>query len=213
MALARISRLAAPAGFAAALLALAALVLFGVVVGSGTISQAAESPSFYAPTLAALGSIAALLIALIAIFVRQSSEMGSLGVAGFLAALVGTLLGGGGTWTYVFVVPYISETAPGLADQSSGSLLVGFVVSFLLMGLGWLLFAVATLRTRVFPRWTVVLLMVGSVATIVPMPSRTLVLSLAVACLGFASRGRSAPPDEAVEPALDQATAPSLPQR
>jgi hypothetical protein len=70
--------------------------------------------------------------------------------------------------------------------------LVGFVVSFLLMGLGWLLFAVASLRARVFPRWAVVLLMVGSVLTVVPMPSRTLVLSLAVACLGYTARRATA---------------------
>jgi len=192
MALARITRLAAPAGFIAAALALAALVLFGVVVGSGTISQAAGSPAFYAPTLAALGSIVALVIALVSLFVRQSGEFGTLGVVGFLAALVGTVLGAGGYWTYVFVVPYVAGPAPTLADQSSGSLLVGFVVSFLLMGLGWMLFAVATLRTRVYPRWAVVLLMAGSVVTIVPLPSRTLVLAVAVAALGYSARRHSA---------------------
>ena len=188
MALARITRLAAPAGSIAAALALAALVLFGVVVGSGTISQAAGSAAFYAPTLAALGSLIALIIALVSLFVRQSGELGTLGVVGFLAALVGTVLGAGGYWTYVFVVPYVASQAPTLADQSSGSLLVGFVVSFLLMGVGWLLFAVATLRTRVYPRWAVLLLMAGSVVTIVPMPSRTLVLSVAVATLGYTTR-------------------------
>jgi hypothetical protein len=61
------------------------------------------------------------------------------------------------------------------------------VVSYLLMGVGWLLFAVTTLRTKVFARWAVVLLIVGAVITVVPMPSRTLVLAVAAACLAFAA--------------------------
>lgn len=189
MALHRLARMAAPAGFTAAALAVAALFLFIAVVGSGDMSDAAASPAFYAPTLASLGSIIALLVALIALFVRESGELGTGGLMAFLAALVGTVLGAGGSWSYVFVLPYLAENAPALADESSGAVLVGFIVSFLLMGLGWLSFAVATLRTRIFPRWAVVLLMVGSVVTILPMPSRTLLLSVAVGCLGhFATR-------------------------
>ncbi|MBA2445278.1 MAG: hypothetical protein H0V49_08105 [Nocardioidaceae bacterium] len=189
MALTRLARLAAPAGFVAAVLAVAALILFIVVVGSGTISAAAGSAAFYAPTLASFGSIIALLVALVALFVRQSGELGQFGIVAFLVALVGTVCGAGAYWSYVFVLPYLAEQAPNLADQSSGSVLVGFVVSFLIMGLGWLLFAAATLRTHVFPRWTVMLLMIGSVVAIVPIPARTLLLSVAVACLGyFASR-------------------------
>lgn len=195
MSLSHLARLAAPAGVTAAVLALAALVLFGVVVGPGTISQAATSPAFYAPTVAALGSTLALLVALIALFVRQSGELGVAGLMGFLVALVGTVLGAGGYWTYVFVLPYLAETAPAVADQSSGSVLVGFVASFFIMGVGWLLFAAATLRTGIYPRWTVILVMVGATVTIVPMPSRTLVLAVAVACAGLAERRTSTPID------------------
>jgi hypothetical protein len=187
MALSRVARLLAPAGYTAAALALAALVLFVVVAGSGTISQAATSTVFYAPTLAALGSTLALLLVLVAMFVRQSGELGSFGVVAFVIALTGTALAAGASWTYVFVVPYLARNAPGLADESSGSVLVGFVVSYLLMGVGWLLFAVTTLRTKVFARWAVVLLIVGAVITVVPMPSRTLVLAVAAACLAFAA--------------------------
>ena len=70
-----------------------------------------------------------------------------------MTALVGTVLGAGGYWTYVFVLPELSKRAPSVADQSSGSVLAGFFVSFLIMGLGWLLFAVASMRTGVFPAW------------------------------------------------------------
>ena len=191
MALDRLSKLLAPAGFATALLALSAFALFQVVVGSATISEAARSVSFFLPTTCALGAIIALLLALIALFVRQSGEFGVLGVVGFVTAVVGTVLGAGGYWTYVFVLPELAQRPPGMADQSTGSVLAGFFLSFLVMGAGWLVFAVATLRSRVFPRWTAILLMVGSAATVVPMPSRTLLLSLAVACLGYCSLRQS----------------------
>ena len=191
MAVSRVGRLAGPGGIVAAVLAVAALVLFVVVVGSDPISKGAEKPAFYAPTLAALGSIIALLVALIALFARQSEQLGTLGIVGFVSAVIGTALGVGGTWTYVFVLPFLSQEAPGVGDESSGSLLVGFVVSYLLMGVGWLLFAVATLKTGVFPRWAVILLMVGAVVAIIPMPSRTLVLALGAACMGYAAQDRT----------------------
>lgn len=185
----RLAGLAAPASYLAAALAAVALPLFLVVVGGGTISEAATGPAFYAPALAMLGSTLALLVALVALFVARADELGSLGLAGFLGAFVGTSLGAGGAWSYVFVVPYLSANAPGLADESSGSVLVGFVLSYLLMGLGWLLFAVAHLRARLQPRWPVWIVVLGAVVTVLPMPSRTLVLTVGVACLAhFATR-------------------------
>jgi hypothetical protein len=194
--LARLVRWSGPACVAAGVLAVATLVLFAVVVGSGTISEAATSPAFYAPTVAALGSTVLLLVGLVGLFVRQAGELGTLGLAGFLVGLVGTALAAGGQWTYVFVLPYLAERAPALADASSGSVVAGFMLSYLVMAAGWLLFAVASLKTRVFPRWAVALLIVGAVVTLLPMPSRTLLLGVAVACLGvtLVRPGRAADP-------------------
>ncbi|MDQ3610146.1 MAG: hypothetical protein M4D85_00825 [Actinomycetota bacterium] len=184
----RLARLGAPAGYLAAALALVALPLFLVVVGRGTISEAAESPVFYAPTLAALGSTIALLVALLALYLPHAESLGILGLVGFLAALLGTALAVGAAWSYVFVVPYLADNAPELANSSTGSVLVGFVLSYLLMGLGWLLLAVLWLRLGAYRRWAVVLLAVGSVVTIAPMPSRTLLLCVGVACIGHLAR-------------------------
>ncbi len=64
-------------------------------------------------------------------------------------------------------------------------MLAGFLLSFLILGVGWVMFGVATLRTRVFPRWAVILLVVGAVISILPVPSRALILEVAVASLGF----------------------------
>lgn len=186
MTLARLVRWSGPVCVAAGVLAVATLVLFAVVVGSGTISEAAVSPAFYAPTLAALSSTVLLLVGLIGLFVRQAGELRILGLVGFVVAVAGTALAAGGQWTYVFVLPYLAAEAPSLADTSSGSVVAGFMLSYVVMAAGWLLFGIASLRTRVFPRWMVVLLIVGAVVAIVPMPSRTLLLGIAVACLGVA---------------------------
>lgn len=185
MTLARYVRWTGPVCIAAGLIAVATLVLFVVVVGSGTISDAATSPSFYAPTVAALSSTVLLLVGLIGLFIRQAGELKTLGLVGFVIGVVGTALAAGGQWTYVFVLPSLAEKAPDIADTSSGSVVAGFMLSYTTMAIGWLLFGIATLRTRVFPRWTVVLLIVGAIVTLLPLPSRTLLLGIAVACLGY----------------------------
>ena len=98
--------------------------------------------------------------------------------------MVGTTLAAGALWSQVFVVPRLAEAAPEVADEGAGSVLAGFLLSFLLFGVGWAVFGAATLRARVFPRWAVVLLIVGAVVSILPLPSRALVVEVA-ACLGF----------------------------
>ena len=58
-------------------------------------------------------------------------------------------------------------------------MLAGFLLSFLILGVGWVVFGVATLRTRVFPRWVVILLIIAAVLVILPFPSGALVLEVA----------------------------------
>ena len=91
------------------------------------------------------------------------------------------------------MVPRLAEVAPNVADQGAGSVLAGYLLSFLLFGVGWLVFGVATLRARSFPRGAVVLLIVGAVVSILPLPSRALILELAAVWLGIVLlSGRSA---------------------
>ena len=88
-------------------------------------------------------------------------------------------------WTQVFVVPRLAEATPEVADRGMGSVLAGFLLSFLIFGVGWVVLGVPTLRARVFPRWTVILLIVGAVLALLPFPSKALLLKIAVACFGF----------------------------
>lgn len=191
-------RLGGLAAIGSALLALLSFVLYLVIVGGDRLSEAATSAAFFLPSGAQLLATALLLIGLVALFARQAGAFGALGLAGFALALLGTTLAAGAAWSQVFVVPRLAEVAPAVADRGSGSVLAGFLLSYLLFGAGWLLFGVATLRTRLFPRWAVILLIVGAVVAILPLPSRALIVQLAAGYLGFTLLTGSGVPDRSV---------------
>lgn len=180
-----LSRLGGVSAVLSALLGAISLVLYLIVVGGDRLSEAATSATFFLPSGAQLLAMLLLAVGLVALYARQAEAFGALGLAGFFLALVGTVLAAGALWSQVFVVPRLAEAAPEVVNRGSGSVLAGFLLSFLIFGVGWVVFGVATLRTRVFPRWAVVLLIVGAVLAILPFPSRALVLEVAAACLGF----------------------------
>ena len=125
-----------------------------------------------------------LLLGLVGFYASQSGAAGVLGLIGFLVAFLGTTLFSGALWFELFITPSLATQAPDLAEAELG--LAGFILSFLLVIIGWLLFGVATLRARVYPRPAAVLLVVGAVVSFAPIPLSGIVLSVAVAWLGFA---------------------------
>lgn len=177
-------RTCAAACVVAALLALAALVGFVTIVGSHAIADAAREWTFFVPATLALGSVVLLAIGLVGLYLHQETRFGAFGVAAFVLALAGTVLAAGGQWTYVFVVPHFAGVAPELVNESTGSVLAGFVLSYAVLALGWILFGLATLRAKVFPRWAALLMVAGAAIAFLPLPSRTLVLAIAVGLLG-----------------------------
>lgn len=124
-----------------------------------------------------------LLIGLVGLYASQSEEVGVLGLVGFLVAFLGTVLLAGTLWFELFITPALAVEDAGLAEAELG--LAGFILAFLLVVLGWLLFGVATLRARVYPRWAAVLLVVGVVVSFFPIPLSGVVFSVAVAWMGF----------------------------
>jgi hypothetical protein len=125
-------------------------------------------------------------------------RVGILGFVGFLVAFIGTAFALVLNWAEVFFAHTLAEVAPELLDEGpSGRFALGFALSFPMFSLGWLLFGVATLRARTYPRIAAILLIVGAVITFVPIPGTGVVLGLAVAWLGFVlfmGRGIAAQP-------------------
>lgn len=158
----------------------------GIPVFTDELRDVAGSPRWVLVTGSALVLLLLLGLALIALYLLQEHRLGALGHAGVLLALTGTVLAAGGAWDSVFTVPYLADVAPGVLDRAtSGSLLAGYVASYLVFVIGWAAFAVATLRAGVLARGASIALLVGAVLAILPAPTalRTLVLSVAVAVL------------------------------
>jgi hypothetical protein len=114
--------------------------------------------------LALLGMFV-LLLALNALFVGHAIDLGALGVFGYLTAFLGTLLVAGDWWFEAFAVPAIAAQAPGVLRLSpGGSLLAGAVAAISFYTAGWVLFGVAILRARVFPRPAALLMILAGLA-------------------------------------------------
>ena len=128
-----------------------------------------------------------LLLGLVGLYARQSAASGTLGLVGFLVAVLGTMLLAGAWWWEAFAVPYAAAEAPALvAEPPTGRLLAGAVVSFGVFALGWVLFGLASVRARVFPRDAAILLVIGGLVgvLIAVVPGAGVPLAVAVAWMG-----------------------------
>ena len=148
-----------------------------------TFSETATTMSFAIQQLAFLLGAVFVLLGLCGLYVRQSEAAGALGLIGFLVAFLGTVLIGGLGWAGTFVVPALADVAPEFLDVGPPP---GFFLTLITFGVGWLLFGIATLLARVYPRTPTILLLIGAVIAVFPLPFTVIVLAIAVAWLGFA---------------------------
>jgi hypothetical protein len=164
MALSPLSRRAGMLSLTAAvLIVLSQVMRLGVVrlLGPDWVT----TPSYTVTYSIALLGMAALLLALTAIYTRESAALGRLGLIGYVTAFLGTVMVAGDWWFEAFAVPTIATEAPevlGLAP--SGSVLVGAIATVGLYTVGWTLFGLAALRARAFPRAAALLLLAGGLA-------------------------------------------------
>ena len=143
-------------------------------------------------TLALLG-MAALMLALTAIYTRESAALGRLGLIGYVTAFLGTLMVAGDWWFEAFAIPKIAAEAPEFLDlPPSGSALVGVIATVGLYTMGWTLFAVAALRVRAFPRAAALLLFIGGLAGPLALSTPYQVpLAIAIGWIGLTLRSES----------------------
>jgi hypothetical protein len=115
-------------------------------------------------------SAALMVLGLVGLYAFQREESGSFGIVGFLLAFLGTMLFAGAVWALLFIGPLVATEAPQLLQgQPPASVafrfaVMGFLISYGLFALGWLLFGVAMLRTHLLPRLAA-LLLIGTVLT------------------------------------------------
>lgn len=188
-----------------------AAVLAGVLLTIGdflalateteNLSEWATTPSYVLVWFLYLLGGVLLLVGLVGLYAYQSEAAGILGLVGFVGAFLGTVMVMGAVWAQLFIAPFLAVEAPGTLDtEPTGSLATGFTLSFTLLAVGWLLFGIAALRARVYPRAAVIVLIVGAIIGFLPIPLTELVLNVAVAWLGLtllSGRGTSASPTTA----------------
>lgn len=158
--------------------------LMYLIVGFEPSAESFTSPPGFVQGVLFL--LAAVLLAggLVSLYAGQSG--GALGSVAFLVAFVGTVLVAGQSWDQAFTVPALARLEPELVEAGPpGLVLFGILLSFAVFSVGWLLFGVAALRTRAYPRVAAVVLMVGAVLAFFPVPFSTIPFGVAVAWMGL----------------------------
>jgi len=161
------------------------LGVFAIGVGAplyaDDLADAAATGRFVLAAATSLAVILLLVLTLLAVHARQASALGRLGRASFVVALLGTVMAAGGAWDSAFAVPFLADEAPAALDAgSAGSLLAGYLLSYLAFAAGWAAYAVATLRARLLSRAGAYVVLGGAVFAILPSPTAIRVLPLAI---------------------------------
>lgn len=106
------------------------------------------------------------------LYARQSVRAGILGAIGFVLSFVGmAVLEFAFDFTNIAVFPSLIATPQGLLAAKSFSIPPALFLFFPLLLLGLLLFGIATVRAKTFPRAVGVTLLVGVIASIVSIPA------------------------------------------
>jgi hypothetical protein len=133
-----------------------------------------------------------LAVGLVGLYAHQSETAGLLGLVGFLMAFAGTVFFTGFFWANIFVAPALAVGAPDFLDSEGR--FHGFRLSLIIYAVGWLLFGLASLKARVYPRGPVVALIIGAAIDLFGVPLSGLIIYPAVVWLGFTLfSGRTAP--------------------
>jgi hypothetical protein len=134
-----------------------------------------------------------LLAGLAGLYAFQAREAGRLGAVGFSTAFFVTALTLGDFYANTSVSPVLAIGVPEALDvHNAGVLAFWLPIEFGLLVLGWLPFALSTVRAGVYPRGAAWSLAVGAVVALVPLPYVNIPFDAAVAWLGLALIRQSA---------------------
>jgi hypothetical protein len=165
------------------------VILFTTPAEIGDFTQYVLSTTHAVNSAVSILAFALLVIALVALYDREARSAGAFGALAFGAAVVGTMFMTGDWWYEAFAVPRLAEVEPDAIDNFvGGRLIIGGVSSFVLFGIGWIMYGVASIRARVIPRNISITILVGGFMSGVPISfaylSGGVVLGLAFVWLG-----------------------------
>ena len=88
------------------------------------------------------------------------------------------------------MLPGLAGPAPDLATNGIGSVVAGYIASYIVLGVGWLIVGITLLRSGATTKGLAWFLIVGAVLCIPPLPVRFVFVAVAVSLM---ARGASAP--------------------
>ena len=183
-----LSRYAGPIVLAVgAYLAVAHLALWVVFTSHSDPAAMLADPIFRVLNLAYAAAFSGLAIAACAAYDKQSREAGMFGLVAFCAAMIGTVNLGANMWFEGFAVPWLADVVPEvLIAEKTMFWKVGYLSSYLLFAIGWVLFGLASLRARVFPRLiSLAIVVAGIIGFLAARPPYGVPLGLALLSLGI----------------------------
>jgi hypothetical protein len=150
------------------------------------INASLADPLFRAFSIAYAAAFVPMVLALAAVYLRQARAGGMFGLIAFGAAVLGTMWLGADMWFEAFCSPWLVEAIPTLLTLDRALIWqVGYLSSFALFALGWILFGLSCLRARVFPTVAGVAIAIGgAIGVFAAQPPFGAPLGLAVAALG-----------------------------
>jgi hypothetical protein len=161
-------------------------------VGFGADAFEQNSPSALLVFQSGLTLLAGVLLLFgsIGLYVRRTEEVGLLGLFGFVFAFSGTVMAVGNFWSNTFIAPTLAAALArepaGLLDAAPPrALAAGLGLSYGLVSVGWLLFGLAILRARAYPRAGAAALMLGAALTWLPFPLTGVLFGVGVAWVGW----------------------------
>jgi hypothetical protein len=156
-----------------------ALVFAAAGVTGGDAVKMAANGLGIASSITALAALIVMLFGLVALPAQVPSLRHGFGGIATIVAALGTILTAGGYWSSVFVQPGLAHVDPDAVRTGITSVTAGFIASYMVMGLGWALVAIALLRAKLVgvSGWFLIL---SSVLAISPAPFRYLPLAVAI---------------------------------
>jgi hypothetical protein len=181
-----LARLAGPLAVGAGTLLLVQQLVMLPIVDRTQIEATMANPLFVFTAVTYFVAFCGLLIAVVVAYSVEAAEAGMFGVLGLLAAIVGTMFLAGDLWFEGFAVPWLGDVAPGSLHLAGGMLMIGGFTSYVLFATGWVLFGLASLRARVFPRLISAAIVVGGVIGFqAAVPPFAIPLAVAIGSLGI----------------------------
>jgi hypothetical protein len=170
-----------------AYLAVIHLVLEFVFIRFSDLAVMLADPTFRVANLAYAAAFSGLAIAACAAYDRQAREAGTFGLVALCAAIIGTVNLGANMWFEGFAVPWLAGEVPQiLTAEKTLFWQVGYYSSYLLFAIGWVLFGLASLRARVFPRLISLAIVAGGIiGFLAARPPYGVALGLALLSLGI----------------------------